>query len=492
MRQHLNRFDHRLRAVHPICFCCSVMACLSVFDLHMPTGTTSNAPAITTLVPARANLRSGMLTKNRARICSVLGAVSNDAAMNAKIQAAHERISEAKRCLALLQDELVGRNLFSAPIDQEFVAEVLALFTPKSAAPMRPLLDKVLDQMVPALNDKDSLAALVTGLAIARLPHEPAWLAAGDATIRLCKAGCVPADVVVKLAWSFATAGEKRPDLFLEMKRASMPHLRSLSEENLKLFAWACAEVGEHFSELGEPPVSANQEATGNMYAALQSIMKQAATDEESGSEVLLADPLPIIAMHDVLSEADASELLRIADEDGLWAPSSRRGARDVMGADAERTSWSALLSGQKNREHPVVKSIRAWAASTLHVPIEFVEALQLVRYSRGERYSSHVDWGRAQDASLWLAGQRTATALIYLNTLPEQCGGETVFGSLGVRVQPRAGTAVIWPNVDIDGKPQPLVEHEAMPVLCDATKYAVNVWVRCQKMPQYGFIAGT
>ncbi|CAK9008853.1 2-oxoglutarate-4-dioxygenase subunit alpha-1) [Durusdinium trenchii] len=126
--------------------------------------------------------------------------------------------------------------------------------------------------------------------------------------------------------------------------------------------------------------------------------------------------------------------------------------------------------------QEPPVKAIRSWASQVLKVPEDTVEALQLVRYQKGEQYSTHVDWGRKQDASLWLGGQRTATALIYLNTLPKDCGGETSFERLGIQVSPQAGAALVWPNVDSSGRPQDLVEHRAMPVLCETQKYAVNV----------------
>jgi len=233
--------------------------------------------------------------------------------------------------------------------------------------------------------------------------------------------------------------------------------------------------------------VNAAPEVSRRVLAALGRLAAGAGPAWASGVEAHSLEPVPVVTVFGVLRAEDAEHLVRMADEGRLWRASSRRGARSVDGTDALRTSQSAVLSSPQCFQDPVTQRLRSRVASMLDMPTDFVEGLQLVRYHRGEQYGPHVDWGRAQDASLWLGGQRTATALIYLNTLPQGCGGETVFDDLGLKVSPSAGTAVLWPNVDANGVPQPLVQHRAMPVLCDETKYAVNVWVREQSLPVYG-----
>ena len=51
---------------------------------------------------------------------------------------------------------------------------------------------------------------------------------------------------------------------------------------------------------------------------------------------------------------------------------------------------------------------------------------------------------------------QRTHTLLVFMNDVPkEDGGGHLSFPNLGLQVLPRAGDAVLWPNLR-DGKPDP------------------------------------
>src|SRR3546814_11934344 len=72
--------------------------------------------------------------------------------------------------------------------------------------------------------------------------------------------------------------------------------------------------------------------------------------------------------------------------------------------------------------------------------------------------------------------GQRSWTAMIYLNTLEE--GGETSFPALGFGVSPRAGLLLMWNNMRPDGSPNPDTLHEARPVE-SGRKYVVTKWFR-------------
>merc|ERR1712008_294906 len=114
--------------------------------------------------------------------------------------------------------------------------------------------------------------------------------------------------------------------------------------------------------------------------------------------------------------------------------------------------------------------AVRHQAAAAFGLSVEHVEPPQLVRYKPGERYMLHVDWGKSEDASLWVAGQRVATVLAYINGYPPQIsypGGATHFPQLGhngLRLAPQAGAALLWPNVGCNGQPLAETEHEAEP----------------------------
>ncbi|CAK9107989.1 unnamed protein product [Durusdinium trenchii] len=376
-----------------------------------------------------------------------------DPAVAEKLKAAQERISQAKQAMAVLRNELCGRNFFSPEIDRSLLIEVLRLFAPESAKPMRePILQKELINMIPDMRqDTEALAALINAMATVRLAYEPAWQLLADVVVEECSSAS--GRQLVAFAWAFATAGEPRQDLWTALKSMMAGKRKELSAEERVTFAWSCAEVGQHATELfGEASEVAAEKESRAMLEAIRNL----------DGKHLLKNP-PVVLVPDVVTPEQSQELIRLADESKLWWQSSRRGARTAAG-----------------------EAIRSWASQVLKVPEDTVEALQLVRYQKGEQYSTHVDWGRKQDASLWLGGQRTATALIYLNTLPKDCGGETSFERLGIQVSPQAGAALVWPNVDSSGRPQDLVEHRAMPVLCETQKYAVNVWIREKPLPAY------
>ena len=81
-------------------------------------------------------------------------------------------------------------------------------------------------------------------------------------------------------------------------------------------------------------------------------------------------------------------------------------------------------MNDSPSPRYPEVKAVRAWAAHTLDVPESFIEPLQLVRYTEGQHLGAHVDWNDERDPGLWVFGQRMATMLVYLSTMPQ--GGES------------------------------------------------------------------
>eukprot|EP00439_Symbiodinium_sp_Y106_P009729 s2667_g1.t1 len=137
----------------------------------------------------------------------------------------------------------------------------------------------------------------------------------------------------------------------------------------------------------------------------------------------------------------------------------------------------------KRNFSCAVVSSIRERAAGEFGLPESHVEPLQLVRYRAGEFYAAH-------DSTLWLAGQRVATLLVYL-TEPRgdattAAGGETRFTQLDVNVPPKPGVAILWPNVSQGGIPLEQTEHEALPHRSDGIKVALNIWLRERPLPRH------
>jgi prolyl 4-hydroxylase len=112
-----------------------------------------------------------------------------------------------------------------------------------------------------------------------------------------------------------------------------------------------------------------------------------------------------------------------------------------------------------------------------LGVPIQNFETFQLVRYKPGQRYSPHHDFldeGKSDNNRVW-------TGLVYLtDSPPGETGGGTRFPQLGLTVQPREGTIVIWTNCTQQGCDSRTL-HGGDPPL-EYVKYAMNIWSRGAK----------
>jgi prolyl 4-hydroxylase len=107
-------------------------------------------------------------------------------------------------------------------------------------------------------------------------------------------------------------------------------------------------------------------------------------------------------------------------------------------------------------------------------------ETMQGQRYAPGQHFRAHHDFFYENQA-YWQkvkleGGQRTWTAMIYLNDVDE--GGATWFPQAGIRVAPKRGMLLIWNNMADDGSPNQLTLHEGMPVI-RGTKYVVTKWFR-------------
>ena len=131
--------------------------------------------------------------------------------------------------------------------------------------------------------------------------------------------------------------------------------------------------------------------------------------------------------------------------------------------------------------------------------------APQVARYLPGQFYLPHFDAfdvttgpGRECVAT---GGQRVATVLIYLNTLPPGVGGETRFPRLGggddaaassspsssaaasrggVAFRPEQGSALVFFPCTLDAQLDPLALHAAEPITAaNEIKCVAQIWIR-------------
>ncbi|MCR5871886.1 MULTISPECIES: 2OG-Fe(II) oxygenase [unclassified Sphingomonas] len=171
------------------------------------------------------------------------------------------------------------------------------------------------------------------------------------------------------------------------------------------------------------------------------------------------------------LSDAECDALIRMID-------ANRRPSTLLSQSDDPnfRTSESCDM----DRWSPDVRPIDERMAALLGLPPENGETMQGQRYAPGQQFRAHYDWFNEQQ-DYWPAmkasgGQRTWTAMIYLNDVEE--GGATWFPQAGVRVAPKRGLLLAWNNMKPDGSPNTGTLHEGTPVV-KGVKYIITKWFR-------------
>jgi len=147
---------------------------------------------------------------------------------------------------------------------------------------------------------------------------------------------------------------------------------------------------------------------------------------------------------------------------------------------DPNRTSDTAQLP----EDEPILARLNVRMHNLLNIPLGRSEQMQGQRYLPGQEFRDHLDWfspvnennDAAYKHAIGKTGNRTWTLMVYLN---DDCeGGETDFPRLGVKFTPRKGQAVIWRNLDENGKGNPDVLHAGRPVKKGA-KYIITKWFR-------------
>eukprot|EP00816_Leptocylindrus_hargravesii_P008730 CAMPEP_0196822554 /NCGR_PEP_ID=MMETSP1362-20130617/83916_1 /TAXON_ID=163516 /ORGANISM="Leptocylindrus danicus, Strain CCMP1856" /LENGTH=328 /DNA_ID=CAMNT_0042202139 /DNA_START=70 /DNA_END=1056 /DNA_ORIENTATION=+ len=177
---------------------------------------------------------------------------------------------------------------------------------------------------------------------------------------------------------------------------------------------------------------------------------------------------------------------------------------------DVNRTSQFLQFNSHHNSK---IAAIESRAAELLGVCVECIEPVQLVKYEAGQYFNVHHDLGVLyEDGSVELPvrpPRRVCTIFVYLNDVPMECGGCTRFPLLfhdsnnsngeedegkskGLCVQPVRGRALLWCNVDEDGRPEVRTVHSGEAIVnhtsktkagdLGVVKYGINIWV-CERM---------
>lgn len=145
--------------------------------------------------------------------------------------------------------------------------------------------------------------------------------------------------------------------------------------------------------------------------------------------------------------------------------------------------SYRTSYSGDLDQTESFVRMIERRICDFVGLDPAWGESFQGQRYYEGQEFRAHYDWFDTAH-SYWTdesarGGQRSWTVMAYLNDVAE--GGATVFGQIGVSIEPQAGALLAWNNALPDGRPNPDTLHAALPVVRGA-KYVITKWFRTRK----------
>ncbi|MFL6802217.1 MAG: prolyl hydroxylase family protein [Sphingomicrobium sp.] len=148
----------------------------------------------------------------------------------------------------------------------------------------------------------------------------------------------------------------------------------------------------------------------------------------------------------------------------------------DDIGVANFRTSETCDLDWRD----PVVGEVDDRICALLGFAPRSGEPLQGQRYAPGQEFRPHTDTFEPGGYDFFVhtadAGQRTWTAMIYLNQ-PEE-GGATRFKAIGKTIPPETGNLVAWNNLLADGRPNPATLHQGLKVR-RGVKYVLTKWFR-------------
>ncbi|QUL39177.1 2OG-Fe(II) oxygenase [Erythrobacter sp. JK5] len=181
-----------------------------------------------------------------------------------------------------------------------------------------------------------------------------------------------------------------------------------------------------------------------------------------------------LFAIGDFLTGAESERLCLMIDQ--IARPSS---LHELGYESGFRTSYS----GDLDPSDSFVKSISRRIDDLLGLNPIIGEAIQGQRYLPGQQFKPHNDWFYTTEKYWNLerkrGGQRSWTAMAYLNTVEE--GGGTHFTEIGINIQPKPGVLLVWNNATPDGRPNEATMHAGTPVV-KGSKYVITKWYRTRR----------
>jgi prolyl 4-hydroxylase len=189
------------------------------------------------------------------------------------------------------------------------------------------------------------------------------------------------------------------------------------------------------------------------------------------GAQRVPSSRLDLFIRRDFLSVEECAAIVAMID--ARRRPST---IVDDIGDPLFRTSETCDL----DPNHPLTRALDSRIADYLALDTARGEPMQGQRYAPGQEFKPHTDYfepnGADYQANCAISGQRTWTAMIYLNE-PE-AGGATRFKTIDKIVQPETGKMLMWNNQLPDGRPNGATLHQGMKVR-KGVKYVITKWFR-------------
>ena len=191
--------------------------------------------------------------------------------------------------------------------------------------------------------------------------------------------------------------------------------------------------------------------------------------------ETVLSENPKIILLENFITQEQAKHLMKIADD--IKKPSTIDSAGDPYKLASDvRSSESAHLGKARDE---IVKEIEDRACEYVKLDTNYLEPMQVVVYEKGQKFNPHYDFFSPDTPDIPHRGNRNKTILVYLNGVKEEDGGATVFPKLGLKIQPKALSAIYFENMNEDGIDYNTL-HAGEELKTDKYhKYAINIWFR-------------
>ena len=209
----------------------------------------------------------------------------------------------------------------------------------------------------------------------------------------------------------------------------------------------------------------------------------------EGSSKVNVKDnKLELYVINNFITKEDCIELVNLIKADMTKSSVSIADKAEGYIDDSVRTSSTCNLVKSKSE---VVARVDNKILECIGIHESRGEPIQGQHYDKTQEFKQHTDTFAPNSDEYKLhcerrGGQRTWTFMIYINNT--KSGGETKFNLIkdsdgnDISFKPKAGSAVIWNNLNPDGSPNKFSLHQGCPVV-SGTKTIITKWFRERKI---------